>query len=80
MDSLIGIMKDFDPRIFPMFLFYIPWNDQSNFYFFDVLRKYKTTTLGKNRSSFLTRFTPVFLFYIPCKRQKTLGFLLFPVV
>ena len=51
---------------------------QSNFWFSDVFRNYKTGTLGRNRSSFLTHFSPVLFFYTPYKRQKVLYLPLFP--
>ena len=77
-DSLIGIKKGFVSRFFRMFRFYTPWIYESNHWFFYVFREYKRLTLGRNKSSFLTHFSATFLFYTPCKRQKTLGLLLFP--
>ena len=73
MNSLIDTMQDFVSLFFTMSLFYTSWNYQSNLWLSDVFREYKTGTLARNRSSFLTHFNLVFLFYAPLKRQKTLG-------
>ena len=58
--------------------FISPRHYQSELWFSNVFRDYKTRTLGRNSSSFLTHFSPLLLFYITCKRQKTLGLLLLP--
>ena len=78
MDSLTGTIKYIVSRFFTMFPFHTPWNYQSNLWFSDIFREYKTGTLRRNRLSLLTHFSPVFLFYTPCNRQKSLRFLAFP--